>query len=64
MSDQPSGYGARLLDCCVAVLLGAMALYGAVQVVKAIWLPLCIGAFVIASVAALVWYFGVHARRF
>jgi hypothetical protein len=64
VSDQPSGYGSRLLDFCVAILLGAMALYGAVQVVKVIWMPLCIGAFVIVAVAAIVWYLGVHSRRF
>ena len=39
---EPEQVGSRLLDGCVAVLLGAMALYGAVQIVQAIWLPLCL----------------------
>lgn len=37
----------KLLGLCVAVLLGCMALYGAIEILKAIWVPLCLLAFVL-----------------
>ena len=37
------------------MLLAAMALYGAVSILKAIWMYLCIIAFV-AGVGAFVWW--------
>ncbi|AKU18193.1 hypothetical protein [Luteipulveratus mongoliensis] len=43
----------RLLDravgACTAVLIGAMALYGAVQIICAVWVPLCIGALILGG---------------
>lgn len=48
----------RLLDravgACAAILVGAMALWGAVEILEAIWLPLCLLAFAVA-VGAGVW---------
>lgn len=32
----------RLLEICGSLLLSAMALYGAVCIIEAIWLPLCL----------------------
>lgn len=64
MIDRDRGFPSRVLDLCVGTLLAAMALYGAVEVLKQIWVPLCIALFVVLSVAALVWYFTVRARRF
>lgn len=58
-----SGDPTRLVDRLVAVgftiLFAVMALYGAVQIVSSIWVPLCIGAAAIAVVVG-VW---VAARR-
>ncbi|MGW5309739.1 hypothetical protein ACWEQ0_07665 [Nocardia thailandica] len=51
----PGRIGSRLLDVCVGLLLAAMALYGAVSILKAIWVHLCIIAFV-AGVGAFVWW--------
>ena len=53
--SEPERTGSRWLDVCVSVLLGAMALYGAVLIVQAIWVWLCIGMAVIASIAAIWW---------
>lgn len=64
MSDYHRGYASRVLDFCVGTLLAAMALYGAVQVISAIWVPLCITVFVVAVVALIVWFFLVRERRF
>lgn len=50
MAD-PDRLGARLLDLCLAVLVGALALYAAVAVVTAIWRPL---AFIVGAVVAVV----------
>lgn len=51
MSDEPSRLGSRLLDLCIAALLGAMALYGAVAILRSIWLYLCIALAVGAAIA-------------
>ncbi|WP_222432246.1 hypothetical protein [Leekyejoonella antrihumi] len=37
----------RIVSGCFAVLLGAMALYGAVTILQDIWLSLCVLAFVL-----------------
>ena len=42
MSSEPERSGSRLVDLCVGLLLAAMALYGAVAILKAIWIYLCI----------------------
>ncbi|TWE12575.1 hypothetical protein [Rudaeicoccus suwonensis] len=39
----PSKLLDRIVSCCFAVLLGAIALYGAVRLIAAVFLPLCIG---------------------
>lgn len=50
MSGDPGGLGGRLLNACIAVFIGAMALYGAVYILKEIWVPVCI---TIATVAII-----------
>ncbi|RNI17024.1 hypothetical protein [Flexivirga caeni] len=40
----------RAIGVCAAVLVGAMALWGAVEILKAIWVPLCLLAFVMVVV--------------
>ncbi|MAU84009.1 MAG: hypothetical protein CME34_19495 [Gordonia sp.] len=42
MSDGPDGIGGRLLNVCIAVFVSVMALYGAVYILREIWVPLCI----------------------
>ncbi len=64
MSDYHRGYASRVFDFCVGTLLAAMALYGAVQVIAAVWVPLCITVFVVAVVAFTIWFCFVRARRF
>ena len=55
MSSEPERTGSRFTDICVGLLLGCMALYGAVAILRAIWVYLCIIAFLI-GVGALVWW--------
>ena len=63
MSSEPERTGSRLFDACVAVLLAAMALYGAVAIIGAIWRPLCIGIAVIGFIAATIWIINGRLRR-
>ncbi|GAC50995.1 hypothetical protein [Gordonia aichiensis] len=42
MSDGPGGLGGRFLNLCVTVLVAMMALYGAIYIMREIWIPLCI----------------------
>jgi hypothetical protein len=58
--SEPGRLGGRLLDACIAVFLGAMALYGAVTILRAIWVYLCILLAVIVIGAGLWW---VISRR-
>ncbi|RNI20723.1 hypothetical protein EFY87_14185 [Flexivirga caeni] len=39
----------RLVGACAAILVGAIALWGAVEILKAIWPWLCLLAFVIVG---------------
>lgn len=56
MSDHdPRAIGGRLLDFCLAVLFAAVALYGAVLIVQAIWVWLFISAAIIA-VSTVIWW--------
>ena len=56
MSNEPDRLASRLIDVCVGILLASMALYGAVQVVEAIWLPLCITLFTVTVIVGTVWF--------
>ncbi|MEI2671067.1 MAG: hypothetical protein V9G13_08035 [Marmoricola sp.] len=56
MSDNdPRALGGRILDLALAIFFAAMALYGAVLIVQAIWIWLCVGAAVFSSTAAIWW---------
>lgn len=57
----PSRIGDRFLDACVGVLLATMALYGAVSILRAIWLYLCV-IVLVAGIATFMWWW--IARRF
>lgn len=51
----PGRIGGRFLDACVGLLLAAMALYGAISILRAIWLYLCIVVLVV-GIGALLWW--------
>lgn len=55
MSDDPRAVGSRLLDLALAVFFASMALYGAVLILQAIWIWLCVGAAVVVSIGMLWW---------
>ncbi|MFT4011299.1 MAG: hypothetical protein QM655_14790 [Nocardioidaceae bacterium] len=55
MSNEPERTGSRFTDICVGLLLGCMALYGAIAILKAIWIYLCILVAVI-GIGALIWW--------
>ncbi len=55
MSSEPERTGSRFTDLCVGLLLACMALYGAVAILQAIWIYLCILAAVI-GIGALIWW--------
>jgi len=52
---EPERTGSRLVDACVGLLLAAMALWGAVAIIQAIWVYLCILAAVV-GIGALIWW--------
>lgn len=55
--------GDRLLDVCFSVLIGALALYGAVWLLRAVWPELVMVAVVGGCVIGLVaWWRGRYAR--
>lgn len=57
----PRRAGDRLLEVCFSLLLSAMALYGVVWIIEAIWLPLCLLALAgLAGGGLVVWLW----RRF
>ena len=53
--DDPRALGGRILDLALAVFFAAMALYGAVLILQAIWIWLCVGAAVLAAIGAIWW---------
>jgi hypothetical protein len=53
--SEPERAGSRLVDACVGLLLAAMALWGAVAIIQAIWIYLCILAAVV-GIGALIWW--------
>lgn len=64
MSDRdPSRWIDRLVGACFGVLLAAMALYGAVQVISSVWLPLSIGLAALMTLGSLVWLGVWRSRR-
>lgn len=53
--SEPERTGSRLVDACLGVLLAAMALWGAVAIIQAIWIYLCILAAVV-GIGVLIWW--------
>lgn len=50
-----TGFIYKATRLCFTVLLGAMALYGAVKILSAVWVPLCIGSAALAGLVG-VWF--------
>lgn len=55
MTDEPERTGSRITDFCVGLLLACMALYGAVAILQAIWVYLCILVAVI-GIGGFIWW--------
>lgn len=51
----PTRFVDKAIGVCLSVLLGAMALYGAVRIISAVFVPLCIGAAAVASIVG-IWF--------
>lgn len=51
----PTRFVDKAVGVCLSVLLGAMALYGAVRIIAVVWLPLCIGVTAMAGLA-VAWF--------
>jgi hypothetical protein len=63
VSREPERLLDRLVGACVTVLIGALALYGAVWLLRAIWPDLVIVAIITASIWGLiVWLKNYHSR--
>jgi CHASE2 domain-containing sensor protein len=60
VNNEPTRLLDRLVGACFAVLVGAMALYGAVQIVSAVWLPLTVTIAVVVGIAIGVWLWRRH----
>lgn len=62
MNQEPQRWLDRLVGACVSVLVGALALYGAVWLLRAIWPELAIVALCGAAiVGAIGWWRGGRA---
>ena len=55
MSNEPERMGSRFVEACVGLLFAAMALAGAVAILRAIWIYLCVIAFVV-GIGAILWW--------
>lgn len=55
MNEDFSRPGSRIVDAGVGIFIAAMALYGAVWIIKAIWVWLCILIFTGAVLSLGVW---------
>jgi hypothetical protein len=60
MSADPGGVGGRLLNACLALLIGAMALAGAITILESIWVELCVVVTSILTIAGIGWF--IHRR--
>lgn len=52
---EPDRIVERVAGFCFMAFLGAMALYGAVEIIASVWVPLCIGTAAISSLVG-AWF--------
>lgn len=62
MSQEPERWLDRLVGACFGVFFGALALYGAVWLLRAVWVWVVIGM-VVAFVVSAIWFFRVRRNR-
>lgn len=59
MSQEPQRWLDRLVGACISVLIGALALYGAIWLLRAIWPELVIVGMSLAGIVGLTrWWRG------
>ena len=64
MSDrEPERLMDRFVGFCSAILLGSMALYGAISIVESVWVPLCVAIAIALAVGITVWLIVRNTRR-
>lgn len=63
MSEDYMGISARLLRAALSLLLAAVALWAAVELIKAVWVWLLVGSIVCLSVACAWHVFSGRFRR-
>lgn len=63
VAESPNSLLDKLVGWCVAILLAAMALYGAVLLIQSIWPWLVIGLAVVGAVILVGWLV-IRWRRF
>lgn len=51
----PTRFVDKAVGVCLSVLLGAMALFGAVRIISAVFVPLCIGITALTAIAG-AWF--------
>ena len=61
--EDPGSWVGRLFGWCLLMLLAAMALYGAVQIVASVWVQLALGLAVVLVVLIVGWMLFVRPRR-
>jgi hypothetical protein len=53
MNERGHDCATSLFNACLAIFLGALALYGAVHLLLAVWVPLSIAIFVVTVVGGI-----------
>jgi len=53
-APNPGSWIGRIVGWCFALLVGAMALSAAVEIIQSIWWQLCVGGLVVVIVVVIV----------
>lgn len=61
--EEPVSIIGKMVGVCFSLLLGAMAIYGAVEIIASVWLPLCMGVAAVAGLAG-TWFLIRRMRGF
>ncbi len=62
-SNDPPKWADQFVGACIGVLVGSLALYGAVLVIQHIWVWLCVSLLTGSGIACLVWWLRRRAGR-
>jgi len=63
MDLMPKNWVDQVVGMCVSVFLGAMALYGAVLLIQAIWIWLVGGVAIVVGIMAIAWMLRMRMGR-